>query len=207
MITFVSSAAEGASGDSCWCWHWVSEFLAHFWWLQGKQRGSHLVSPLASPSVQFLRVPTSYWSRSCFLSTHDRPRVWLPVSKERIRSRQQKFRNPAPTIATIHHRSLDYLIPTLKSGGLASLEQKTSGVVEGVDKKQDLLGCNVGTRRNCTKGEAKGETKWLPLWFALSHRKKKSKTQSQHLPTSVTACYIGGTMSFRSCTISRTAPE
>ena len=29
-ITFVSSAAEGASGNSCWCCHWVSEFLAHF---------------------------------------------------------------------------------------------------------------------------------------------------------------------------------
>ena len=69
-ITFVSSAAKGASGDSCWCWHWVSEFLAHFWWLQAKQRGSHLVSPLASPLVQFLPVPTLYPSRSCFSRHH-----------------------------------------------------------------------------------------------------------------------------------------
>ena len=165
------------------------------WWLRAN-KGEAIWLPLWLPRpYNFYIFPRDISSRSCFLSTHDRPRVWLPLSKGRIRSRQQKFRNPAPTIATIHHRSLDYLIPTLKSGGLASLEQKTSGVVEGVDKKQDLLGCNVGTRRNCTKGEAKGETKWLPLWFAWSHRKKKSKTQSQQLPTSVTACYIGGTMS------------
>ena len=51
-----------------------------------------------------------------------------------------------------------------------------------VDKKQDLLEYHVGTRRNCTEGEAKGETKWLPLCFPWSHQKcaKNSETQCQH---------------------------
>ena len=40
-----------------------------------------------------------------------------------------------------------------------------------VDKKQDLLGYNVGTHRSCTKGEAKGETKRFPLCFPRSHQK------------------------------------